>query len=58
MRPFPADHERHVEAFHALRVLQLTLWLIEQQEHPAFRGWEFHVRTGLDELALLTRGLN
>ena len=47
-----------MEAFHALHVLQLTLWLIEQQEHPAFRGWEFHVHTGLDELALLTRGLN
>ena len=58
MRPFPADHERHVEAFYTLRVLQLTLWLIEQREHPAFRGWESHVRAGLHELALLTRRLN
>jgi Ser/Thr protein kinase RdoA (MazF antagonist) len=55
VRPFPVDHERHVEAFHGLRVLQLTLWLIEQREHPAFRRWESHVREGLDELARLHR---
>jgi Ser/Thr protein kinase RdoA (MazF antagonist) len=58
VRPFPADHERHVDAFYALRVLQLTLWRIEQKGHPSFRGWGSHVRAGLDELALLTRRLN
>jgi Ser/Thr protein kinase RdoA (MazF antagonist) len=36
VRPFDVDHERYLEVFHGLRLLQLTLWFIEQRDHPAF----------------------
>ena len=50
IRPLPADHERYLEVFHALRVLKLTLWFIEQRDHPGFAGWETDVRDGLADL--------
>lgn len=50
VRPLPADHERSLEAFHALRSLKLTLWFIEQRDQPGFAGWEADVRDGLADL--------
>jgi Ser/Thr protein kinase RdoA (MazF antagonist) len=57
VRPLPADLNRSVEIFAMLRGLQLTLWLIEQREHPAFPNWKAHARDGLDELGALVRSV-
>jgi Ser/Thr protein kinase RdoA (MazF antagonist) len=57
VRPFPSEHERHVEVFQAFRVLQVILWLIERRAEPAFTGWEPHVRRGFDELAVTSARL-
>jgi Ser/Thr protein kinase RdoA (MazF antagonist) len=53
VRPLPPEHERYVEVFTALRVLKLTLWFLEQRDHPAFAGWEADVRDGLEDLGKL-----
>ena len=53
VRPLPAEHERYLEVFHALRVLKLTLWFLEQRDHPAFADWEADVRDGLADLRKL-----
>jgi Ser/Thr protein kinase RdoA (MazF antagonist) len=53
VRPLPAEHERYVEVFHGLRLLQLTLWFLEQRDLPAFPDWGRHVREGLVELERL-----
>jgi Ser/Thr protein kinase RdoA (MazF antagonist) len=50
IRPLPREHERYLHLFHALRVLKLTLWFIEQRDHPGFAEWEADVRDGLAEL--------
>jgi Ser/Thr protein kinase RdoA (MazF antagonist) len=50
IRPLPPDHERYIEVFQALRVLKLTLWCIEQRDHPGFADWETDVRGGLADL--------
>ena len=50
VRPLPAAHERYLEVFHGLRLLQLTLWFLEQRHHPGFAGWESEVRDLLSEL--------
>jgi Ser/Thr protein kinase RdoA (MazF antagonist) len=53
VRPLPAAQERYLEVFHGLRLLQLTLWFLEQRDHPAFPDWETEVREGLTELGAL-----
>jgi Ser/Thr protein kinase RdoA (MazF antagonist) len=53
VRPLPAEHERYLEVFHRLRLLQLTLWFLEQRDHPAFPDWETEVREGLADLGTL-----
>jgi Ser/Thr protein kinase RdoA (MazF antagonist) len=53
VRPLPAEYERYVDVFSALRVLKLTLWFLEQRGHPAFAGWEADVREGLEDLGKL-----
>jgi Ser/Thr protein kinase RdoA (MazF antagonist) len=50
VRPLSAGHERYVEVFHALRLLKLTLWFIEQRDRPGFADWEADVRDGLADL--------
>jgi Ser/Thr protein kinase RdoA (MazF antagonist) len=55
LRVFPVEHEPFLETFSRLRLLQLTLWCIEQRDHPAFVGWETDARDGLDELETLSR---
>lgn len=55
VRPFPVEHEPHLETFYRLRLLQLILWLIEQRDHPAFADWRTEARDGLDELEMLAR---
>ena len=50
VRPLPAEHDRYIEVFHALRVLKLTLWFIEQRDHPGFAEWEADAREGLADL--------
>jgi Ser/Thr protein kinase RdoA (MazF antagonist) len=55
VRPFPVEHEAHLEPFYRLRLLQLILWFIEQRDHPAFAGRGTEARDGLDELELLAR---
>ena len=46
----PGEHERYLEAFLGLRLLKLTLWYLEQRDHPAFPDWETEVREGLATL--------
>lgn len=53
VRDFPAAHEHYLEVFHGLRLLQLTLWFLEQRDHPAFAHWEEEVRYGLENLTTL-----
>jgi Ser/Thr protein kinase RdoA (MazF antagonist) len=53
VRPLPAEHERYLEVFQGLRLLQLTLWFLEQRDHPAFPEWEREVRDGLADLETL-----
>ena len=53
VRPLPAEHVRYLEVFHGLRLLQLTLWFLEQRDHPAFPDWETDVREGLAEMGTL-----
>jgi Ser/Thr protein kinase RdoA (MazF antagonist) len=50
VRPLPPEHERYLEVFQGLRTLQLTLWSLEQRDHPAFSDWETEVREGLADL--------
>lgn len=52
-RAFPADHERYMEVFYQLRLLQLTLWCIEQRDHPAFPDWKSDAKECLAELKVL-----
>lgn len=53
VRPLPVEHERYLEVFHGLRLMQLTLWFLEQRDHPAFPDWEAEVREGLADLGTL-----
>ncbi len=53
VRPLPVEHERYLEVFHGLRLLQLTLWFLEQRDHPEFSDWETEVREGLADLGTL-----
>lgn len=55
--PLPAEHERYLEVFHGLRLLQLTLWFLEQRDHPAFPDWEAEARDGLADLRKLASRL-
>ena len=57
VRPLPAEHERYLEVFHGLRLLQLTLWFLEQRDHPAFSDWATEVREGLMDLETLVASL-
>ena len=57
VRPLPVEHERYLEVFHGLRLLQLTLWFVEQRDHPAFSEWETDVREGLADLRTLANRL-
>jgi hypothetical protein len=41
-----------------LRLLKLTLWFIEQRDHPSFPDWQADARSGLDELRMLVGSLN
>lgn len=53
-RPLPPEAGEHIVAFHRLRLLQLTMWMIESRDHPAFRDrWRGWGRECLDELAQL-----
>jgi Ser/Thr protein kinase RdoA (MazF antagonist) len=56
VRPLPAEHERYLEVFRGLRVLQLTVWFLEQRDHPAFPDWEAEARDGLADLRKLASG--
>jgi Ser/Thr protein kinase RdoA (MazF antagonist) len=48
VRPLPAEWERHLDAFFALRHLQMLFWALEERNHPAFRDrWRAWV---MDEL--------
>jgi Ser/Thr protein kinase RdoA (MazF antagonist) len=58
VRSLPVEHEPHLDAFHALRVLLLTLWCFEQRNHPAFGDWEAEARDGIDEMQGLARRLS
>jgi Ser/Thr protein kinase RdoA (MazF antagonist) len=55
VRPLSAEHERYLEIFYALRLLQLSVWCIEQRDHPGFAHWEEDARGGLAELGALQR---
>lgn len=51
VRPFPEDHEAHVEVYHRFRRLQLALWFVEERHHPGFADWEDEARDLLGALA-------
>ncbi len=52
VRGLPAEHEPLLDAFVALRRLQLITWQIEQREAPAFRdGWRAYALAQLAQLA-------
>lgn len=38
-RSLPAEHERYLPTFFALRRLQLLFWVLESRDHPAFSDW-------------------
>lgn len=38
VRPLPAEHERYLEVFHGPRLLQPTLWFLEQRDRPLRSG--------------------
>jgi Ser/Thr protein kinase RdoA (MazF antagonist) len=53
VRPLPPAHEACLDAFFALRRLQLLVWVLESRAHPAFRDrWQ---RWAQDELQQLRR---
>ena len=43
----PGTEKQHLAAFAIRRELQLTLWFLEQREHPAFADWQEQARAGL-----------
>jgi Ser/Thr protein kinase RdoA (MazF antagonist) len=54
VRSLPAEHERLLETFEALRSLQLTLWILEQRDmHPG--SWRRDFQTGMAELESFVR---
>jgi Ser/Thr protein kinase RdoA (MazF antagonist) len=58
VRALPTEHERYLEVFHGLRLVQLTLWFLEQRDHPAFSDWNTYAREGLADLTSLTATLS
>jgi Ser/Thr protein kinase RdoA (MazF antagonist) len=58
VRTLPAEHERHLDAFHAQRLLLLTVWCVEQRNHPGFLNWEAEARDGIAEMQELVRRLS
>lgn len=50
VRPLSVEHEAHLDVLIAFRVLQLTMWFVEERNHPAFTKWERHVERGLGYL--------
>src|SRR5262245_11028699 len=43
----PGTDKQHLSAFAARRELQLTLWFLEQRDHPAFADWQQQAHAGL-----------
>jgi Ser/Thr protein kinase RdoA (MazF antagonist) len=58
VRMLPVEHERHLDAFRALRLLLLTVWCVEQRNHPAFVNWEAEARDGIAQMQELARRLS
>jgi Ser/Thr protein kinase RdoA (MazF antagonist) len=54
VRSLPTEHERLLEAFEALRTLQLTLWVVEQRDVRPER-WRRDLQSGLAELESFVR---
>ncbi len=51
-RPLPDDAGTHLDAFIALRCLQILAWVLESRDLPAFRDhWPEWAREELDWLA-------
>jgi len=49
VRPLTARHERLIDAFIALRNMQLTMWAVEHRAEPMFRdSWTRWLESGLD----------
>jgi Ser/Thr protein kinase RdoA (MazF antagonist) len=55
IRPLALDLEPYLDVFQVLRTLQLTLWFIEQRDHPAFADWHRGARRGIAEIDELLR---
>ena len=54
LRPLSEEHESYLDALIAFRVLQLTIWFIEQRNHPAFvKWWEEDVLDGVRWMKVL-----
>ncbi|HEX6606228.1 MAG TPA: phosphotransferase [Chloroflexia bacterium] len=52
VRPLPAAHEAHLDAFIALRLVQDALWILEWRRHPALGAdWAGQAREVLATLA-------
>ena len=55
VRSLPAAHESHLDAFFALRHIQLLVWVLQSREHPTFRDrWRTWAQ---EELHLLKHAL-
>jgi len=53
VRPLPAEHEAHLDAFIALRRVQDALWMLESREHPVLNDdWAADARRALGSLKL------
>lgn len=52
VRPLPAEHEKHLDTFIALRRVQDALWMLDWRKHPALGDdWAAQARQALAPLA-------
>ncbi|HUG13637.1 MAG TPA: phosphotransferase [Thermomicrobiales bacterium] len=57
-RRLPVGCESGIDAFIALRYVQLAVWFLEHRDHPGFAEWELDVRYLLRRLRRLAAGLD
>jgi Ser/Thr protein kinase RdoA (MazF antagonist) len=51
VRPLPDNAEYYLHMFDVLRILQLTIWHIEERNRPGFENWQREVHDNLPWLA-------
>jgi Ser/Thr protein kinase RdoA (MazF antagonist) len=58
VRPLPVEYEGHLDVLIAFRILQVTMWFVEERHHPAFANWEKHVTRGLARVRAFAAGID